>query len=200
MKAARSFGIVVGVFFAMACVSSPAAENHLATAIAAAPGISLTALNSPLMVVARQAKAASSAAEDNLFKDALDHREKINWRTPPANAIPSGACTILETCSNPVTKMATLPRKVEGGQAVGRAMFLVNTGNSKNPEGIVIEHQTVTEVYFFKLSPDGSCDKTAYIQRGGSWYPMANSLSQPTFDMDKKVWMAAIEKLNKGEK
>jgi hypothetical protein len=93
-------------------------------------------------------------------------------------------------------KMATLPRATEGGQPVGRGLFLSGTKDPKNPEAVILEHQTVSELYFFLLSPDGGLQKVAYLQTGSTmWLPIASSLARPVFEKDRNEWNDWLMKL-----
>ena len=129
----------------------------------------------------------------NLVKEVKDKMVKIQWR-PASPGIPVEACTVLRACPSETPRMATLPSKSSGGQQVGRALLLVKTADAPDPE-VILQHQTVSEVYFFLVTPEGTLSRAAYIQRGNSWTSIANSLVQPIFDEDKKDWLEAIAKL-----
>jgi hypothetical protein len=98
-------------------------------------------------------------------------------------------------------KFVALPRAAEGGQPVGKGLFLSGTKDPKNSEGVILEQQSLSEVYFFLVSPDGNLQKAAYIQQGNSsWIPIASSLAQPVFDKDKKDWHDWIGQLGAAAK
>jgi len=126
----------------------------------------------------------------NLFKEVLDHKSQIQWRPAPPPGIPNDVCEMFKVCENKgAPKIATLPRAAEGGQPVGRGLLLSGTKDPKNPEAVILEHQTVSELYFFLVSPDGSLQKAAYLQQGStSWIPIATSLARPVFEKDMNEW------------
>jgi hypothetical protein len=98
-------------------------------------------------------------------------------------------------------KLATLPRATEGGQPVGRGLFLSGTKDPKNPDAVILERQTVSDLYFFLVSPDGSLQKVAYLQQGStSWLPIATSLAKPVFEKDRNDWHDWVMKLGAGGK
>jgi hypothetical protein len=67
----------------------------------------------------------------------------------------------------------------------------------KNPDAVLLERQTVSEMYFFLLTPDGNLQKTAFIQQGGSsWTSLASSTAEPIFEKDRNAWHDAIMKLS----
>ena len=79
---------------------------------------------------------------------------------------------------------------------MGRGLFLSGTKDPKNPDAVILEHQTVSDLYFFLVSPDGNLQKAAYIQQGGSmWLPIASSLARPVFEKDRNDWHDWIAKL-----
>ena len=133
----------------------------------------------------------------NLFKEVLDHKGQIQWKPAPPPGIPADVCQMFKVCEDKgVPKVVTLPRETEGGQPVGRGLFLSGTKDPKNPDAVILEHQTVSDLYFFLVSPDGNLQKAAYIQQGGSmWLPIASSLARPVFEKDRNDWHGWIAKL-----
>jgi len=84
---------------------------------------------------------------------------------------------------------------------VGRGLFLSGTKDPKNPDAVILERQTVSEMYFFLVSPDGSLQKAAYLQQGNtSWLPIATSLAKPVFEKDRSDWHDWVMKLGAGGK
>jgi hypothetical protein len=153
----------------------------------------------PLPRLAGQAKQPPAANQPvNLFKEVLDHKDLINWKPAPPPGIPTDVCLMMKVCEGQVpTKMTSLPRITEGGQPVGRGLFMSRSRDPKNPDAILLEHQTVSELYFFLLSPDGNLQKTAFIQQGGtSWTSLASSTAEPIFEKDRNAWHDAIMKLS----
>jgi hypothetical protein len=148
--------------------------------------------------VAGQAKPASPAGGPvNIYKDVLDHKAQIQWRPAPLLGIPSDVCQLFRVCEDKgAPKLTMLPRLTEGGQPVGRGLFLTGAKDPKNPDAVVLEHQTVSELYFFLVAPDGSLQKAAYLQQGSTqWLPIASSLAKPVFEKDTKDWHDWIMKL-----
>ena len=145
-----------------------------------------------------QTKPASPASgPTNIFKEVLDHKAQIQWKPAPPPAIPSDVCQLFKVCQDKgAPKLATLPRATEGGQPVGRGLFLSGTKDPKNPDAVILEHQTVSELYFFLVSPDGSLQKVAYLQQGSTqWLPIATSLARPVFEKDNSAWHDWIIKM-----
>src|SRR6266446_3960461 len=69
------------------------------------------------------------------------------------------------------------------------------------PAAVILERQTVSEMYFFLVSPDGSLQKAAYLQQGNtSWLPIATSLAKPVFEKDRSDWHDWVMKLGAGGK
>ena len=129
----------------------------------------------------------------NFVKQVLDRKADVTWITYKTPTIPDDICTILSVCSGPAAKVAALPPATIGGRKVGRALFLTQ---AKNQPVILLEHQVPNrEVYFFLLGPDGSVQKTAYLEQGQSFIVIANSLGQPIFSADMKDWSAWANKL-----
>lgn len=145
-----------------------------------------------LLVSAQLAIAAPQA--DNLYKDIMDKKGSIQWKTAPDNAIPSDVCTIVQACAG-TAKVAVLPASTEGGQKLERGLFLSPTGDKTHPEALILEHYTAANTYYFLLGSDGNLQKTAFFQFGAkSWVAMANSLGKATFDKDKTAWVAWVTK------
>jgi hypothetical protein len=138
--------------------------------------------------LASQVKAAG-----NFVKQVLDHKADVTWITYKTPTIPDDVCTSLSVCSGPAAKVAALPPATIGGRKVGRALFLTQL---KNQPAILLEHQVPGhEIYFFLLAPDGSLQKTAYVEEGKPYIVIANSLAQPTFNADMKDWSSWADKL-----
>ncbi len=67
--------------------------------------------------------------------------------------------------------------------------------DAKHSDAMLLLNQSL-DVYFFLVSPDGTLQKAAYHQAGAtSWLAIANSLAQPTFDKDKKMWHDRVAQL-----
>jgi hypothetical protein len=148
--------------------------------------------------LAGQAKPSSPTNQPtNLFKEVIDHKDQIQWRPAPPPAIPADVCQMLKVCEDKgAPKLITLPRATDGGQPVGRGLFLSRTKDPKNPDAVILEHQTVSDLYFFLVSPDGNLQKAAYIQQGSSsWMPIAASLARPVFEKDRNDWHDWLMKL-----
>jgi hypothetical protein len=111
-------------------------------------------------------------------------------------------CRLFMVCEDKgAPKMVTLPRATEGGQPIGRGLLLSGAKDPKNPEAVILERQTVSELYFFLLSPDGNLQKVAYLQQGSTmWLPIAASLARPAFEKDRNDWHDWITKLGAGGK
>ena len=106
-------------------------------------------------------------------------------------------CNYFSTCTGDKAdpKVFTLPPSTIDGRQVGRALFLTQTKDVQHP-AVILEHQTPNvEVYFFLLSPDGSLQKTTWVERGKPYMVIANSLAQSKFDRDKKDWQDWASKL-----
>ncbi len=135
---------------------------------------------------------AQAGGQYNISKEIMDHKDTLNWK-PVANGIPQDVCGILQVCNGPV-KVVALPRATEGGQPVGRGVFL--TQDSKHADVLVLERQTPADTYFFLLTPQGTLAKAAYAQVSStSWIPMGMALADPTFNKDKVVWHNWASKL-----
>jgi hypothetical protein len=154
-------------------------------------------------VTTGQSKPSSAASQPaNLFKEVLDHKGQMEWKPAPPPGIPADVCVMFKVCEDKgAPKIATLPRATEGGQLVGRGLFLSGTKDPKNPQAVILEHQTVSDLYFFLLSPDGNLQKVAYLQTGStSWLPIATSLARPVFEKDSNEWHDWILKLGAAAK
>jgi len=177
MKVTRIIGFILPAAFSALLASSPCAFARTGGA-AAAP-----------------AQASKAAPAGNLTKEILEHKDAINWKPAPANAIPSDVCNMFQACDGPV-KVVALPAATEGGQKVGRGVFL--TEDAKHSEVIILEHQTYADIYFFLLGPDGTLQKAAYREQGKSWVPVGHAVSDPTFEKDKAEWHSWVTKLGGG--
>ena len=154
-------------------------------------------------VNAGQSKPSPAANQQtNLFKEVLDHKGQIQWKPAPPPVIPADVCHLFKVCEDKgAPKVATLPRETEGGQPVGRGLFLSGTKDPKTPDAVILEHQTVSEIYFFLVAADGSLQKAAYLQQGStSWLPIAASLARPVFEKDRNDWHDWVTKLGAGGK
>jgi hypothetical protein len=158
---------------------------------------------SSMMFLAGQAKANPSPSANqqaNLYKGVIAHKGLIKWRPAPPPGIPTDVCVIFKACASDKTgpKLFTLPPSTDAGQPVGRGMLLTTSQDSQHPDAVILEHQTVSELYFFLLSPEGALARTAYAQQGSkSWTTVANALAQPVFDKDLKDWLDWETKLGK---
>src|ERR1700739_156219 len=131
------------------------------------------------------AKPATPVGQDNIVKEIMDHKDTLNWK-PAANGIPSDVCSILQVCNGPV-KVVALPRSTEGGQPMGRGVFL--TQDDKKADVLVLERQTPVDTYFFLLTPQGTLAKDAHAQVSSrSWTAVGMALSGSIFEKDKVVW------------
>jgi hypothetical protein len=136
--------------------------------------------------------AAPAGGSYNVVKEILDHKDTLNWK-PTENGIPGDVCTILQACNGGV-KVIALPRSTEGGQPVGRGVFL--TQDAKKADVLVLERQTPVDTYFFLLTAQGTLAKAAYAQvNSRSWLPVGMALAGPVFDKDKVVWHNWASKL-----
>jgi hypothetical protein len=153
--------------------------------------------------MAGQSKPSSPGDQPaNLFKEVLDHKGQIQWKPAPPPGIPPDVCQLFKACEDKgAPKLTMLPRATEGGQPVGRGLFLSGTKDPKNPDAVILEHQTVSELYFFLVSPDGNLQKVAYLQQGStSWLPIAISLARPVFEKDRNDWHDWVMKQGAGSK
>src|SRR5690348_1584596 len=146
--------------------------------------IALLAIGQPNLRAQAGKSAAPAGGSYNVAKEILGHKDTLNWK-PAENGIPADVCTILQVCNGPL-KVVALPRATEGGQPVGRGVFL--TQDAKKADVLVLERQTPVDTYFFLLSPQGTLAKAAYAQVSSkSWLPVGMALSGPVFDKDKVV-------------
>lgn len=161
-------------------------------------GVPLLFVFSIVSAMAGQAKPGTAAASGNFFQEVMDHKAQIPWRPAPLLGIPADVCQLFRVCEDKgAPKLATLPRVTEGGQPVGRGLFLSGSKDPKNPEAVILEHQTVSELYFFLVAADGSLQKVAYLQQGSTqWLPIASSLAKPVFEKDKNDWHDWLTKLS----
>jgi hypothetical protein len=153
--------------------------------------------------MAGQSKPSSPASQpSNLFKEVLDRKNQIQWKPAPQPGIPADVCRLFMVCEDKGgPKMVTLPRATEGGQPIGRGILLSGTKDPKNPEAVILERQTVSELYFFLLSPEGNLQKVAYLQQGSTmWLPIATSLARPAFEKDRNDCHDWVMKLGAGSK
>ena len=132
----------------------------------------------------------------NLYQDVMSRAAAIKWAPAPADYYPDDACRYLDACpaGGSVPQHFALPVATIDGRKVARAVYLVKIKDPKNPQAIVFEHQSASQVYFFRLAPDGSILKSAYLETGGSWLLIANQLGQPIFNKDAADWHAALAK------
>jgi hypothetical protein len=198
MNSARVVGFALPLLLLAAGASSHPIGKFLSSGAGGSLMPALATSTRVMPALAPQAK-KPSAPQGNLYKEVMDRKEKLRWRDAPTEGIPSDVCEILGVCAGETPKIVTLPRATEKGQVLGRGLFLTKTSGSPSTEAIVLEHQTVEEVYFFLIAPNGSLSKVAYISRGQSWTPMASSLAQPVFERDRKDWLEAIAKLGGGD-
>lgn len=141
---------------------------------------------------AQAGKSAAAASQYNIVKEIMDHKATLDWK-PAGNGIPADVCSILLVC-NGTTKVIALPRSTEGGQPVGRGVFL--TQDDKKADVLVLERQTPVDTYFFLLTPQGTLAKAAYAQvNSRSWTAVGMALAGPMFDKDKVVWHNWVSKL-----
>ena len=146
------------------------------------------------MALSAQTKPAPAGGTFNLTKEVSDKKGAIVWKDAPSDAIPREVCTILTACGGQ-NKLIALPAATEGGQKVGRGMFLSKSRDGKT-DLIILLRQTYNDRYFYLLGPDGNLQKAAFIQLGAkSWQPIAAALVQPTFDKEKKAWHDHVLKL-----
>jgi hypothetical protein len=146
-----------------------------------------------LAVVLSLSGQLAGQAKVNLVKEVNDHKADVTWITYKTPTLPDEVCTLLAACSGPPAKVAALPPATIGGRKVGRALFLTQV---KNQPAVILEHQVPgSEIYFFLLAPDGSLQKTAFVEQGKPYITIANSLAQSKFDADMKDWDAWAKKL-----
>jgi hypothetical protein len=145
--------------------------------------------------LAGQLVAAQTAGQYNVFKEVMAKKDAIVWREAPENLIPAPVCNLLQACAGSPDKLIVLPPTTENGQKVGRGLILTKLQDAKHSDALLMLDQGL-DVYFFLVSPDGTLQKAAYHQAGGtSWLAIASSLAQPTFDKDKKMWHDRVAQL-----
>ena len=111
--------------------------------------------------------AGQAKPSGNFVQQVLDHKADVTWITYKTPTIPDDVCTMLSVCGGAPAKVAALPPATIGGRKVGRALFLTQV---KNQPAILLEHQVPgREVYFFLLGPNGTMQKTAYLEDGKSF-------------------------------
>jgi hypothetical protein len=93
-----------------------------------------------------------------------------------------------------------LPSATIDGHRVGRAVYLVKVKDPKQPEAVVFEHQSASQVYFFRVGPDGNIMKTAFFENRSGWLLIANQLGQSVFNKDVADWHASLAKAAGGGK
>jgi len=154
----------------------------------------LLALPVALGVAVQAVAAQSGAAPYNLYKEVMAKKDTIVWKDAPGK-IPAQVCNLIQVCAGNPDKVIALPTATEGGKPVVRGLFLTKAQDAKNSDAIVMLDQSL-DIYFFLVSPDGTLQKAAYHQSGApSWLLIANSLAQPAFDKDKKVWHDRVAQL-----
>jgi hypothetical protein len=137
--------------------------------------------------------AAQTGGQYNLFKEIMAKKDTIVWKNAPDSLIPEPVCSLLQVCAGNPDKFIALAPVTEGGQRIARGLFL--TKDAKHSDAVMFLDQGL-DVYFFLMSPDGTLQKAAYHQAGGtSWLPIASSLAQPAFDKDKKIWHDRVAQL-----
>jgi len=134
-----------------------------------------------------------SAQQINLYKEVMAKKDTIVWKPAPETLIPAPVCNVLQVCGGNPDKFIALAPVTENGQKVARGLFL--TKDAKKNDVVMMLDQGL-DVYFFTINPDGSLQKAAYHQAGAtSWLLMANSLAQPTFAKDAKIWHDRVAQL-----
>jgi hypothetical protein len=141
-----------------------------------------------------QPMAGQSGGSYDLYKEVIAGKNKIVWRKAPANAIPDDVCALLQVCGGE-TKLIALPPATEGGQKIGRGMFLTETRGAKHSDAVLLERQTIGEIYFLQLSPSGGLQKAAYRELGKQWVVIANSLARPTYNKERQIWHEHLVKI-----
>ncbi len=140
---------------------------------------------------------ALSAQDYNLFKEVSDKKNTITWSNAPSNALPRDVCNILEACGGQ-SKIIVLPVATERGQRVGRGLYLSPARDSAQGDFVILQRQTPSDIYFFRLSKDGNLEKTAYIDLANplkNWLAMGVSLARNRFDPEKQTWHDHVMKL-----
>jgi hypothetical protein len=147
-------------------------------------------------VVALALQVAGQATSGNLFKDVVERKNDIQWRTYNAPKLPEQVCNLLSVCTGEKEepKVVTLAPATIDGRRVGRGLFLTQVKDPQHP-AVVLEHQTTSEAYFFLLSPQGNLQRTVYLEQGKPFLVIANELARPAFERDKKDWLEWASKL-----
>ena len=136
-----------------------------------------------------------SAQQANLYKEVMAKKDTIVWKPAPATLMPAPVCNILQACAGNPDKVIALPVATENGQRVARGLILTKLQDAKHTDAVVMLDQSL-DIYFFLVGPDGSLQKAAYHQGGStSWLAMANSLAQPVFAKDAKIWHDRVGQL-----
>jgi hypothetical protein len=136
--------------------------------------------------------AGQSKPSGSFVKQVMDRKGTIQWITYKTPTLPDDVCTLLSACSGAPAMVAALPPATIHGRKVGRALFLTEV---KKQPAIVLVHQIPgSQYYAFLLGPDGSLQKTVYLEQGKPFMSIANSLVQPIFQEDMKDWQAWIAK------
>jgi hypothetical protein len=138
----------------------------------------------------------SSPAAANLYQDIMSHKAGMNWQASPDDNYPDDACSVMDACSSDGSKpqVSVLPIATIDGHRVARAVYLVKVKDPKQSPAVVFEHQSASQTYFFRVSPDGSILHIAYLERGGNWMAIAKQLGQPIYNKDAVDWQAALAK------
>ncbi len=148
-----------------------------------------------MLGLAGQMVAAQTAGQYNLFKEVMAKKDTIVWKDAPDTLTPAPVCSLLQVCAGNPDKLIALAPVTEGGQRVGRGLILTKMQDAKHSDAVLLLNQSL-DIYFFLVSPDGTLQKAAYHQAGAqSWLPIANSLAQPAFDKDKKIWHDRVAQL-----
>jgi hypothetical protein len=137
---------------------------------------------------------SAPASQYNLFKEVMAKKDTIVWKNAPDNLLPAQACTLLQACAGSPDKFIATPAVTENGQQVARGLFLTKTQDPKHGDAVMLLDQSL-DLYLFLVSPDGNLQKAAYRETGKSWLVISNSLAQPIFDKDKKIWHDRVAKL-----
>ena len=136
-----------------------------------------------------------SAQQINLYKEVMAKKDGIVWKPAPETLIPAPVCSMLQVCAGNPDKVIAIPATTEGGQKVARGLILTKMQDAKHTDALVMLNQAL-DIYFFLVAPDGSLQKAAYHQAGGtSWLAMASSLAQPAFTKDAKIWHDRVAQL-----
>jgi hypothetical protein len=145
--------------------------------------------------LAGQLVAAQTGGQYNLFKEVMAKKDTIVWKDAPDNLIPPTVCNLLQVCAGNPDKLIVLAPTTENGLKVGRGLILTKMQDAKHTDTLMMLNQSL-DIYFFLVSGDGTLQKAAYRQAGGtSWLAMASSLAQPAFDKDKKMWHDRVAQL-----